>query len=114
MGIERMPNEQGVRLGVAGPKYLPGESSLTLASEASIPRRPTDDTHIIIIINNNNTSSKQIQIQTHHEDYWIDCIYHDASCYYCGSRILCELFPKSACPYRPKMLLRLHFRMRGM
>merc|ERR1712182_57059 len=77
--------------------------------EASIPRRPTDDTHIIIIINNNNnTSSKQIQIQTHHEDYWIDCIYHDASCYYCGSRVLCELFPKSACPYRPKMLLRLH------
>merc|ERR1712072_231473 len=31
--------------------------------------------------NNNNkaTSSKTKQIQTYHEDYWIDCIYHVAS-----------------------------------
>merc|ERR1712144_111460 len=71
--------------------------------ESSAPRRPTHDT---------NTSRRQVhthththhqqhqqqqhiikakQIQTHYEDYWIDCIYFDASCCCYGFNSFCKV-----------------------
>merc|ERR1712057_109133 len=87
--------------------------------ESSAPRRPTHDT---------NTSRRQVntqthisttttttlhQIQTHHEVYWIDCIYFDASSCCYGFNSFCKVHYFFAS--RTSILLQcLHCRVRVM
>merc|ERR1711959_448284 len=81
--------------------------------ESSAPRRPTHDTNTSrrqvktqTHISTTTTTTTLHQIQTYHEDCWIDCIYFDASscCYgfnsFCkghGSPLLLRRFDDQAC-----------------
>merc|ERR1712072_901525 len=47
---------------------------------------------------------KAKQIQTHHEVYWIDCIYHDASCCCYGFNSFCKIH----CISSTSILLQCH------
>merc|ERR1712216_733267 len=90
--------------------------------ESSTPRRPTHDTNTSRRQVNTHTHTRQQQqqqhfikakqIQTHHEVYWIDCIYDDASsCYGYGFDSFCKV----DCISRTSELLPSHqCEMRGM
>merc|ERR1711985_30494 len=70
--------------------------------ESSTPRRPTHDTNTSRRQVNTHTHTHQQhqqqqhfikakQIQTHYEDYWIDCIYFDASSCCYGFNSFCKV-----------------------
>merc|ERR1711977_553910 len=67
--------------------------------ESSAPRRPTHDT---------NTSRREVKIththktQIHHENHWIDCIYHAAS--YGFSTFWSFSFPENDEIYKEQVL----------
>merc|ERR1711977_535036 len=64
--------------------------------ESSAPRRPTHDTNtsrrqVNTHTHTTSTTTTLHQIQTHYEDYWIDCIYFDASSCCYGFNSFCKV-----------------------
>merc|ERR1711977_168958 len=64
--------------------------------ESSAPRRPTHDTNtsrreVKITYTRQQHVIKAKQIQIHHEVYYIDCIYFDASCCSYGFNSFCKV-----------------------
>merc|ERR1711959_815995 len=74
-----------------------------MGSESSAPRRPTHTTQTSrreVKITYTHTHTQNTNIQIHHENHWIDCIYHAASYGF-------STFWSVSCPNSPEWRCRL-------